>query len=365
MRDRRYSMLVSDSLNGLHRYIATLIVSACVVMPAAGAVQESPAGEEMPNDKIAQEGQATQSEPKEWDVFPTNAQRRDRRNQGTIDEPQLDPMFSRRRRKDDNEDNPDLIGDEEPKVEKLEGFTGILTFLAPEDTELSLGAGPVFKPDYFGSDNYEVNVDPQVYIKINNFTFLDDDGAEFALLGFSGFRFGPSIRLVGDRDESENPALQGLGDVGATFELGGFAATTFVDRYSVKFKVRKGISTGHRGLIVDAFGTALLFRYGRFSSSISAQASWIGNDYADVYFSITPEQSANSGLEQFDARSGFRNIGGSLNGYVNLGSRWSLNPYVSYDLVIGNIQDTPIIRDFGNRDQVRAGFHLIRQFKIF
>lgn len=293
---------------------------------------------------------------------------RKKRNRQDIDEPNLAPMFGPRRLDDDinTEDDPDRSFDEDDgKVERLRGFTGILTFLAPEQTDLSIGVGPVIQPDYFGSDNYTVEADPQVFIKLRNFIFFDDDGADLALFGFSNFRAGPSIRIVGDRDEDENPALVGLGDVGTTFELGGFAAATFVDRYTVKFKVRQGIETGHRGLIVDAFGTILLFKYGRFSSSVSAQASWIGDKYADTFFTVTPEQSAASGLREFEAAAGFRNIGGSMNGYINLGQRWSLNPYVSYNRIIGNIRNTPIIADRGSPDQFRAGFHIIRQFTLF
>ena len=288
----------------------------------------------------------------------------DKRRNQNIDEPRLFPMFGRAR----GDDEPDQIEDEEDsrRVRPLRrGFTSILTLIAPEETDLSLGVGPVYQPDYFGSDDYEIEADPQVYIRVRNFVFFDDDGADIALFGFSGFRFGPSIRLVGDRDENDNPNLAGLDRIGQTFELGGFAAATFVDRYSVKFKVRQGVATGHRGLIVDAFGTALLFKYGRFSTSVSAQASWIGDDYADAFFTITPDQSIRSGLPVFDADDGFRNIGGSLNGYLNLGKRWSLNPYVTYNLIIGDAADTPIVSQLGSRHQFRAGFHLIRQFKLF
>ncbi len=292
-----------------------------------------------------------------------------RNRQNRIDEPRLEPMFG-----PDNDDeafdelqsNAEAHEEEfSPRVETLSGFTSILTLLTPEDTQLSLGIGPVLRPDYFGSDNYEFEADPQVFIQIGNFSFFDDDGADLALFGFSGFRFGPSLRLAGDRDENDNPELTGLDPVGFTFELGGFVSTTFLDRYSFKFKVRRGIDTGHRGVIVDAFGTALLFRYGPFSTSLSAQTSWIGGNYADAFFSVSETESIASGLSQFNARSGFRNIGGSINGYLNLGNRWSINPYFQYDYVIGNIVNSPLIAEIGSRSQARAGFHVIRQFKIF
>ena len=191
--------------------------------------------------------------------------------QQMIDEPRLDPIFGKPRDRDYRAEEEEITNDDEFDEQSgwnpLRGFVGVLTFMAPKTTNLSIGVGPVVKPDYFGSDDYEIEPDPQAYVKFRNFVFLDDEGADLALFGFSRFAFGPSIRIVGDRDEDENPALQGLGDIGETFELGGFAATTFFDRMSVRFKIRKGISTGHRGLIVDANTTVMLARFGDFLSS--------------------------------------------------------------------------------------------------
>jgi outer membrane protein len=246
----------------------------------------------------------------------------------------------------------------------LRDFVGVLTFLAPSNTDLSLGVGPEYSPDYFGSDDYRWKADPEVYVKFRNFVFLDNDGADVALFGFSGFSFGPSLRVVGDREESDNAALAGLGDVDHTLEIGGFAATKFVDRVLFRFKVRKGVAGGHDGLIVDAASTALLFRYGKVSTSVSASASWIGDRYADTYFSVTPAQSAASGLPVYDAERGMRDIGGSFNGYINVGKRWSINPYVSYRYIFDEYAMTPIIALHGSRHQYVAGLHLMREFNM-
>ena len=287
--------------------------------------------------------------------------------QADIDEPRLDPIFGERTpereaqrqriRNDDEFDN-------EKGWRPLRDFVGIFTFLAPETTDLSIGIGPAYRPDYFGSNDYELRADPEVFVKFRNFVFLDNDGADLALFGFSGFSFGPSIRLVGDRDESENPDLIGLGDIDPTFEVGGFAATKFLDRFLVRAKIRKGVVGGHDGLIVDATGTALLFRVGRVSTSVSAQAAWIGDRYADTYFTVTPAQSLASGLPEYDADRGLRDVGGSFNAYVNIGKRWSLNPYVSYRYIFDGIADTPIIDERGERNQYTVGFHLMRQFEF-
>lgn len=288
--------------------------------------------------------------------------------ENTTDEPRrIKPMFG-----GDKADQPpppeqtrnDDEFDGENRWEPARGLVGILTFLTPEETNLSIGVGPQYRPDYFGSDDYELGVDPAAYVRFKNFVFLDDDGADFGLIGFSNFRFGPSFRVTGRRDENDNAALNGLGDVGTTFEVGGFAAATFVDRYSVKFRIRHGLKTGHRGMIVDANATALLFRFGPVSTSVSAQTAWIGDDYADAYFSVDADQSLRSGLALYDADRGFRDLGGSLNAYINVARRWSINPYLSYRYIFDNFADTPIIGQFGDRNQFVAGFHIMREFRF-
>ena len=285
------------------------------------------------------------------------------------DEPRLDPIFGKR---PPPSEEPVFTGpmnddefDQPQGWSPLRGFVGVLNYLVPETADLSVGVGPAYQPDYFGSDDFVVVADPQVYVKVRNFLFLDDDGADLALFGFSGFAFGPSIRLAGRRLERFNEeALEGLGDIGFTFEAGGFVATTFLDRILMRAKIRKGVAGGHDGLIIDAAGTVLMFKTKRFSASFSGQTTWIDDSFADTYFSVTPEQSAASGLPVYDAGAGFRDVGGSFNGYINVGKRWSVNPYVRYRRIFRDIADTPIISQFGTRNQFVFGFHVMRQFNF-
>ncbi|VAV91855.1 hypothetical protein MNBD_ALPHA05-1295 [hydrothermal vent metagenome] len=313
--------------------------------------------EKQRREKIRQEEEA-----QEEALLITDEQKRDHQD---LDEPRLDPLIFGPRWRDDDEDLTGAritLGEEDNN----RGFFSAFNFLTPEETNLSLGLGPVYRPDYFGSDDYEFRADPQVYIKVKNFVFLDDTGADIALFGFSRFRVGPTLRIARRRDQDDNPDLNGLGDVGTTFEFGGFVATTFLDRFAVKAKVRHGLKTGHRGTIVDGILTALIFRSDLFSLSTSARTSWVGNRYADAYFSVTPDQSARSGgrLPVYDANAGFRDLGVSVTGYVNIGDRWSFNPYATYSYVYGEIAQTPIIAQYGNRDQFTFGVHLMRQFNF-
>ncbi len=283
------------------------------------------------------------------------------RDANKLDEPKVRPLlFGEDGMDEDPVAGRITLGEEDDN----RGFFGSLNFLIPEETNLSLGVGPIYKPDYFGSNDYEFDADPQVYVKFKNFVFLDDDGVDFGIVGFSRFRAGPSIKIRGRRDQDDNPALHGLGDVGTTFEMGGFVATTFLDRFAVKAKARRAIKTGHHGTVIDGYLTALLFRAGRFSLATSGQATWIGEDYANAYYAVTPEQSARSGgrLPVYQVDSGFQDVGGSVNTYINIGDRWSLNPYATYRYIFRDYAETPIIAEYGSRHQFTVGFHIMREF---
>ena len=110
------------------------------------------------------------------------------RDANTLDDPKVRPLIF-----GDSYDDNDPVAGRVTLGEKdnNRGFFGALNFLIPEETNLSLGVGPIYKPDYFGSDDYEFNADPQVYVKFRNFVFLDDDGADFGIIGFSRFRRRP------------------------------------------------------------------------------------------------------------------------------------------------------------------------------
>jgi outer membrane scaffolding protein for murein synthesis (MipA/OmpV family) len=59
-----------------------------------------------------------------------------------------------------------------------------------------------------------------------------------------------------------------------------------------------------------------------------------------------------------------RDMGGSFNAYINVGKRWSVNPYVSYRYIFDEYGDAPIVEQFGSRNQFIAGFHLMREFRF-
>src|SRR5690606_11765452 len=110
--------------------------------------------------------------------------------------------------------------------------------------------------------------------------------------------------------------LKGAIDVGVN---GGFVAKGLLndfDSLSLSADVKWNVNNAHDGLVISPGVTYVTPLSRAAVLSISASAKHVDQDYADYYYTVSPAQSAASGLPQFRARGGWVNLqGGMLLGY--------------------------------------------------
>ena len=136
------------------------------------------------------------------------------------------------------------------------------------DWAMTIGAAAAYVPDYEGSDDHKVRALPYVDASYKDTVFFRGTTLGANLVSVNGprpgdgLKIGPLIRYGFGRDEGDNEALRGLGDIDAAIELGGFA------RYSAgpwlaDLQVAKDVAGGHEGVLVDAgiVVTENCFRY--------------------------------------------------------------------------------------------------------
>jgi hypothetical protein len=71
------------------------------------------------------------------------------------------------------------------------------------------------------------------------------------LVNYDGFKAGPIARYRFGRDEDDNNALDGLGDVNDSIELGGFLKYE-IGIWSAGLTVAQDVAGGHEGLVAEA-----------------------------------------------------------------------------------------------------------------
>lgn len=231
-----------------------------------------------------------------------------------------------------------------------------------------VGAGGAYAPDYEGSDDYEIQPLPFVSIVYDDFIFIQGPSLGLNLINFEGpfgedrIKAGPIARYGFGRDEDDNNALDGLGDIDDSIEVGGFVNYE-VGIWSAGLAVVQDVGGGHEGLLAEATTGIAVPLTDQLRSSLEASASWADSSYMDTYFGISSSQSAKSGLQRFDADAGFKDVAITLGLDYMFTESIGLSGRAQYKRLIGDAADSPIVDDEGSEDQFFTGLFLTYRFR--
>lgn len=244
-----------------------------------------------------------------------------------------------------------------------DSFGTIADLILPETTQLTLGVGFQHKPDYRGSDSYRIATKEVFFVRYKDLFTIDNTGASINLFRFlEDVSIGPVIRLEGGRKEKRNEALTGLGNIGTSWELGGFVKTNFWDEAVARARFRWGVS-GHEAFLMDLQISRVLFAHDDWRPLLkrdwtivaNLNSTYSGGTYAQKFFGITPEQAAGSGQPAYSLGAGFRDFGGELAFRWEFSDQWSLIVSGRYNRLIGAFANSPLVAIDGSPDQWRVG----------
>jgi outer membrane protein len=225
-----------------------------------------------------------------------------------------------------------------------------------------VGAGGAYAPDYEGSDDYEFQPFPFVSIVYDDFVFINGTSVGINLLDFDGLKAGPIARYGFGRDEDDNNALDGLDDVDDSIEVGGFVNYE-IGIWSAGLTVMQDVGGGHEGLVAEATTGVSVPLTDNLTSSLEGSATWASGDYMETYFGISPKQSARSGLEEFDADAGFKDVAVTLGLNYMFTESIALSGRAQYKRLLEDAAESPIVDDKGSADQFFGGLFLTYRFR--
>ena len=82
----------------------------------------------------------------------------------------------------------------------------------------------------------------------------------------------------------------------------------------------------------------------------------------DTYFGIDAGGAAASGLDEFDADEGFKDVGLALSIELGDGQGLGLTGILSYKRLLGDAEDSPVVADVGDENQIFGGVALTYGF---
>lgn len=189
------------------------------------------------------------------------------------------------------------------------------------------------------------------------------DSSSVTLFDVGQFRAGAVGRLDGGRTASTDKALRGLGKVGTTFELGGFAEYFPIDWFRTRLEVRNGFG-GYSGVVGDLSADVIVPLTQRFTVSGGPRFSLKDTGATSPFFGIDAAQSLASGLPQYRVRSGSASTGiGAQLGY-QLTPQWEVHSYTEYERLLGSAAASPLTKRRGSPDQLTVGIGASYSFDV-
>jgi outer membrane scaffolding protein for murein synthesis (MipA/OmpV family) len=229
-------------------------------------------------------------------------------------------------------------------------------------TVYTLGLGIAFAPDYEGSEDYQAV--PLWNLRVGKLyhpdTFLQVLGPTLRsnLLPDDHWRLGVSGRYQPDYDNVDNSKVQDLKDTDAAGLFGVTAGYDFLAArgrdLAVELDAQYDALHGNGGVLTPRLRWQAPLNQ-QVVAGAAVSTTWGSEDYMGNRFSINAGEAARSGLDEYDADSGFKNA--MVTGTVSyrLTEAWSLTGIAAYSRLFSQAADSPIVDDEGNENQFLGG----------
>jgi MipA family protein len=219
-----------------------------------------------------------------------------------------------------------------------------------------VGFGGGMAPDYEGSDEYSAIPIPQLRYNWDTGCYINFLGPSLRVNLIPGrtFGFGPMLRYQPARDSVDDDVVDKLDKVDSALEAGVFGSVIF-NNFILYTAYNADTTDSHGGYLVDLAGG---YRFG-IESNVQfialALGTYASDDYMETYFGVDEKNSERSGLPEFSAGAGVKDIGllGALQ--YRIDSSWAILGIMKYTRLLGDAADSPIVDQRGDANNFMDG----------
>lgn len=230
----------------------------------------------------------------------------------------------------------------------------------------SIGMGVAVMPEYEGSKDHKTRVMPNINLFYGDSLFFTRMTAGANLLRFKteqgvAITAGPLLALRRGRDQHDNAALNGLGDIDRALDAGGFVRFR-KQGWHASVDVRQNVTNSGEGATMKFSAGHGIPLGQKLKLRANLETTWASADYMKTFFGIDALQSAQSGIAQYEAGSGFKDAGVSVMADYAIAHDWSGFATIRYKQLLGDAADSPIVANLGSRDQASASVGIKYRF---
>lgn len=210
-------------------------------------------------------------------------------------------------------------------------------------------------PDYLGSNDYKVG--PTFSLSFHRAGHqrsfhAPDDSPDFQLVGDKALSGGLVVRGRSSRDDSGD--LRGIHKVDFALEPGVYAEWWPAQGLRLRGEARRGVM-GNSAWSGDV-AADLVSDHDRWLLSVGPRVHLGDSRFTRTYFDITAADAAASpfGIGAYGADQAFVSWGAMASAEYRWSPRWSVVANTSYQALLGDAKDSPIVASLGSSDQFKA-----------
>jgi outer membrane protein len=233
-----------------------------------------------------------------------------------------------------------------------------------EDLRVRVGLGAQLRPEFKGADDTEVAplLDVDIAKGSEPFRFeAPDDSFGLRLISNEHFAAGPAAKIESSRKNKDVGAA--VGKAPTTIEAGAFAEFLASDSFRFRGEVLKGIG-GHGGL-EGSVGADYINRDGdRYVFSVGPRLLFSNARYQRAFFGVDPEAALATGLPVYRPNSGLHAVAVASGLSYQFSPRFGAFGFARAERLVGDAAKSPIIKEFGSRNQLSGGLGLSYTFTV-
>ncbi len=229
--------------------------------------------------------------------------------------------------------------------------------------DYSIGGGLGIAPDYEGSDDYEVVPIPAGEARFSNGMYIELLGLNLRanLIPSDFWRLGPVYNYRPSRSDVDNDQVDDLKNVSDANELGIFGGIEW-NNWFIFLEYLADIGDAHDGGYGTLKGGYNWIINPQWALSIGAFGTYADEDYMSTYFGVDGADAANSGLDEYNADSGMKDVGLDLGVNWGFAQNWDLRGLFQIKQLVGDADDDSPVVDEGSETQVFAGILVLWNF---
>ena len=239
----------------------------------------------------------------------------------------------------------------------------LLVIPAAQAADFSIGGGIGIAPDYEGSEDYEFVPVPTGAARFDNGMYVELLGLNLRanLIPSDFWRLGPVYNYRPSRSDVDNNRVDDMSNVSDANELGVFGGIEWQNWY-VFLEWLADMGDAHDGSYGTLKGGYNWIINEAWALTIGAFGTYASDDYMSTYFGVSGADSARSGLDEYDADGGMKDVGLDLGANWRFAQNWDLRGLLQIKQLVGDADDDSPVVDQGSETQFFSAVLVVFNF---